>query len=137
MGWPVPPTSKLVGFLLDSVEDLNVTGMLEDPQNARNKVEVGWRDFINILEHHGERNGCHVVQVEPRGTIEECAAYGVSTDEPLWVREHSCPTCGFELDRDWNVALNALIVITVTIFTSTSIERRVRTLQTRSIATRR
>ena len=26
----------------------------------------------------------------------------------LWVREHSCPSCGFELDRDWNAALNVL-----------------------------
>ena len=27
---------------------------------------------------------------------------------PLWVREHSYPTCGFETDRDWNAALNVL-----------------------------
>jgi putative transposase len=32
----------------------------------------------------------------------------VKTEKPLWVREHSCPSCGFELDRDWNAALNVL-----------------------------
>jgi putative transposase len=90
------------------VENLNVKGMLESPENARNKAEVGWRDFITILEHHGEKNACHVVQVDPRGTTKECASCGVSTDKPLWVREHSCPTCGFELDRDWNASLNVL-----------------------------
>ena len=90
------------------VENLHVKGMLETSKNARNKTEVGWRDFITILEHHGEKNGCHVVQVNPRGTTKECASCGVSTDKPLWVREHSCPSCGFEIYRDWNAALNVL-----------------------------
>ncbi|MFP8890007.1 RNA-guided endonuclease InsQ/TnpB family protein [Natrialbaceae archaeon A-CW2] len=90
------------------VENLNVKGMLESQENARNKAEVGWRDFITILEHHGDKNGCHVVSVNPRGTTKECASCGMETRKPLWVREHSCPTCGFELDRDWNAALNVL-----------------------------
>jgi putative transposase len=88
------------------VEDLNVRGLLEGPQNARNKAEVGWRDFISILDHHGDKHGCHVVEVEARGTTKECASCSVETAKPLWVREHSCPSCGFELDRDWNAALN-------------------------------
>ena len=90
------------------VENLNVKEMIEDPQNARNKAEVGWREFITLLEHHGDKNGCHVVEVEPRGTTKECAACGVETHKPLWAREHSCPSCGFELDRDWNASLNVL-----------------------------
>ncbi|KTG11364.1 transposase [Haloprofundus marisrubri] len=90
------------------VEDLNVRGMLETSENARNKAEVGWRDFITILKHHGEKNGCHVVEVEPRGTTKECASCSVETRKPLWVRKHSCPACGFELDRDWNASLNVL-----------------------------
>ncbi|RQH00743.1 RNA-guided endonuclease InsQ/TnpB family protein [Natrarchaeobius oligotrophus] len=88
------------------VENLNVKRMLESPQNARNKHEVGWHDFLTILEHHGEKNGCHVVEVESRGTTKECAECGAETAKPLWAREHSCPSCGFELDRDWNAALN-------------------------------
>jgi predicted RNA-binding Zn-ribbon protein involved in translation (DUF1610 family) len=30
----------------------------------------------------------------------------VKTDKLLWVREHSCPACGFELDRDASAAWN-------------------------------
>ena len=88
------------------VEDLNVKSMLEDSGNARNKAEVGWRDFITILKHHGRKRGCHVVDVRPEGTTKECSECGVETWKPLWVREHSCPACGFELDRDFNAALN-------------------------------
>ena len=90
------------------VENLIMKGMLESSENARNKTEVGWRDFSTILDHHGEKNGCHVVQVDPRGTSRECALCGVETHKPLWVREHLCPTCGFEVDRDWNAALDVL-----------------------------
>jgi len=46
--------------------------------------------------------------VNPSGTTKECASCGVSTDKPLWVREHSCPACGFEADRDANAAWNTL-----------------------------
>lgn len=90
------------------VEDLNVKSMLEGPQNARNKAEVGWADTVSILQHHGNKNGCHVVLVDPRGTTKECAQCGVETDKPLWVREHSCPACGFEVNRDLNAAFNIL-----------------------------
>ncbi|MDF9746985.1 RNA-guided endonuclease InsQ/TnpB family protein [Natrinema salsiterrestre] len=88
------------------VENLHVKSMLEADGNAQNKAEVGWRNFITILKHHGRKNGCHVVEVDPCGTTKECASCGVETEKPLWVREHSCPSCGFEVDRDWNAALN-------------------------------
>ena len=88
------------------VEDLNVKSILEADKNGRNTAEVGWRDFITILKHHGRKRGCHVVEVPPEETTKECSQCGVKTDKPLWVREHSCPSCGFEADRDYNAALN-------------------------------
>jgi putative transposase len=88
------------------VEDLNVKPMLEGDKNGRNTHEVGWRDFITLLKHHGRKRGCHVVEVDPEDTTKACNQCGVKTDKPLWVREHSCPSCGFETDRDYNAALN-------------------------------
>ena len=63
--------------------------------------------------HHDARNKCkregtHFVEVEPAGTTKECASCGVESGKPLWVREHSCPACGFEMDRDGNTAINIL-----------------------------
>jgi putative transposase len=52
--------------------------------------------------------GTHVVQVEAAGTTKECASCGVETAKPIWIREHSCPSCGFECDRDGNAAMNIL-----------------------------
>jgi putative transposase len=90
------------------VEDLNVKGMLEQSHNARNKQDAAWRQFITLLDYKADLYGCHVVQVEARGTTKECASCGVETAKPIWVREHSCPSCGFECDRDANAAMNVL-----------------------------
>jgi len=90
------------------VEDLNVKGMLEQSHNARNKQDAAWRQFITLLKYKADLYGCYVVQVEPAGTTKECALCGVETAKPTWVREHSCPSCGFETDRDANAAMNVL-----------------------------
>ncbi|KAB7512998.1 transposase, partial [Halosegnis rubeus] len=81
-------------------------GMMESPSNSRNTASAAWRAFLSLLEYKCEREGTHFVAVNPRGTTKECASCGVSTDKPLWVRDHSCPACGFEADRDANAALN-------------------------------
>ncbi|EMA70258.1 IS1341-type transposase [Halorubrum kocurii JCM 14978] len=90
------------------VEELNVKEMLEQSHNARNKQDAPWRQFITLLEYKADLYGCHVVQVEAGGTTKECASCGVETVKPIWVREHSCPSCGFETDRDANAAMNVL-----------------------------
>ncbi|GAB3413012.1 RNA-guided endonuclease TnpB family protein [Haloparvum alkalitolerans] len=90
------------------VEDLNVKGMLEQSHNARTRQDAAWRQFIFLLEYKADLYGCHVVQVEAKGTTKECASCGVETAKPIWVREHSCPSCGFECDRDANAAMNVL-----------------------------
>src|SRR6056297_1034229 len=90
------------------VEDLNIQSMLQGDGNARNKQDTAWRQFITLLEYKAELYGTHVVQVEARGTTKECARCGVETPKPIWVREHSCPSCGFETDRDANAAMNVL-----------------------------
>ncbi|WP_306052467.1 RNA-guided endonuclease InsQ/TnpB family protein [Natronococcus wangiae] len=90
------------------VEDLDVKEMLEQPHTARNKQDAAWRQFITLLEYKAELYGCHVKQVEARGTTKECARCGVETAKPLWVREHSCPSCGFKTDRDANAVMNVL-----------------------------
>ena len=73
-----------------------------------NKQDAAWRGFIEMLEYTGDLYGTHVVQVDPAGTTKECAECGVETEKPLWVREHSCPSCGFEADRDANASYNVL-----------------------------
>jgi putative transposase len=68
---------------LVAVGDLKMKGMLESPSNSRTTASAAWRTFLSLLEYKFERNGAHFVAVNPRGTIKECAACGVSMEKPL------------------------------------------------------
>jgi putative transposase len=87
------------------LEDLDVKGMLEGDRRGRNIAAMSWRKTIQAFKRHGEKNGCHVIEVPPEGTTKRCSQCGTETEKPLWVREHACPSCGFEADRDYNAAL--------------------------------
>ena len=87
------------------LEDLDVKAMTEDGRNSRNIAAMSWRQTIQTFKRHGMKNGCYVIEVPPEGTTKRCSQCGCETDKPLWVREHSCPSCGFEADRDYNAAL--------------------------------
>ena len=91
-----------------TVEDLNVHGMMQLPSNSQNRASASWRTFVDFLVYKCERAGTHFVKVEPKGTTQACAECGVEVEKGLWVRGHSCPTCGFETDRDENAVYNVL-----------------------------
>jgi len=88
------------------LEKLNVRGMLEQDSNGRNIASMSWSEAIKTFERHGDKNGCHVIMVPPEGTTKRCSLCDVESDKALWVREHSCPSCGFEADRDANASYN-------------------------------
>jgi len=87
------------------LEDLNVGSMMQQNGDSRNITSMSWYETLQTFERFGEKNGCHVVLVPPEGTTKRCVQCGVESEKPLWVREHSCPSCGFETDRDHNAAL--------------------------------
>ena len=82
--------------------------MLEQSHTARTKQDAAWRQFITLLEYNADLYGRHVFQVEVAGTTKECASCGVETTKPIRLREHSCPSCGLEADRDANASMNVL-----------------------------
>jgi putative transposase len=93
---------------LIAVEDLDTKGLVELPGNSRNRASAAWGTFKRLLEYKCDREGTHFVAVDPKDTTKECASCGAKTDKTLWVREHSCPACGFKADRDENAAINIL-----------------------------
>jgi putative transposase len=93
---------------LFAVESLNVRGMLGNGRLARAISDAGWSGFLSVLRHKAESAGARFVEVDPRGTSQECSGCGQGVRKDLSVRKHDCPYCGLSLHRDLNAARNIL-----------------------------
>lgn len=94
------------GFI--GVEDLSVKDMMQSSWNAVNISDSSWSTFIQMLSYKAESAGRTFVKVDPKNTTQDCSGCGSRVYKQLWVRTHSCPSCGLELNRDHNAAINVL-----------------------------
>ena len=93
-----------------AVESLNIRGMLGNDRLARSISDVAWGNFMLTLKSKAESAGVSVVNVNPRGTTQQCSGCGAMPDVPKTLRDrwHTCLACGLSLDRDENAARNIL-----------------------------
>lgn len=102
---------KLVNrFGLIVFEKLDIQDMQANGNTVinRNMADVAWGRFVQYTAYKAESAGRGVIQVNPRGTTQECSGCGALVPKDLSVRVHDCPHCGLKLDRDLNAALNIL-----------------------------
>jgi putative transposase len=92
---------------LIAVESLSIRGMLKNGRLARSISDVAWGNFLLTLRSKAESAGVAFVEVNARGTTQECSACGQVVPKDLSQRWHSC-SCGCSLDRDENAARNIL-----------------------------
>lgn len=90
------------------LEDLNLSFMLRNDSLSRAAHDISLGMFREILGYKAIKAGVTVVAVNPRNTSQICNCCGVIVPKDLSVRVHSCPHCGFTVDRDVNAALNIL-----------------------------
>lgn len=93
---------------LIAVESLNIRGMLGNDRLSRAISDAGWSGFLLTLRSKAERAGVAFVEVDARGTSQQCSGCGAEVRKGLSVRRHDCPHCGLSLDRDENAARNVL-----------------------------
>lgn len=93
------------GFI--AVEDLKVSNMVRNHCLAKSISDVSWSRFIQFLEYKAENAGVQVVKVNPKHTSQICSSCGNIVRKPLQERTHRC-SCGLEIDRDLNAAINIL-----------------------------
>jgi putative transposase len=98
----------VLAYGLIAVESLNVLGMLRSRRFSRAISDAGWSGFLGVLRHQAEKAGARFVEVDPRGTSQECSGCDQEVRKDLSVRRHVCPHCGLSLHRDHNAALNIL-----------------------------
>jgi IS605 OrfB family transposase len=88
------------------VENLNISGMLQNHALAKSIADASWGMFIEILAVKVERAGHQVIHVPARFTSQKCHQCGELVQKSLSVRTHICPFCGNVEDRDVNAAKN-------------------------------
>jgi len=90
-----------------AVEGLSIRNMLKNDRLSRAISDVAWGSFLLTLKSKAESAGVSVVEVDARGTSQECSGCGRVVAKDLSQRWHSCD-CGCSLDRDENAARNIL-----------------------------
>jgi putative transposase len=90
------------------LEDLNVSGMLQNHHLAQAIADVGFYEFRRQMEYKGERYGCQIILANPfYPSTKRCSRCGhIQEEMDLSIRVYRCPDCGLRIDRDLNAALN-------------------------------
>ena len=89
-------------------ENLQVKNLVKNRHLAKSIHDASWSLFTQWLDYYGKVWDKAVVAVPPQYTTQDCSNCGHRVVKTLSTRTHSCPKCGFELDRDQNAALNIL-----------------------------
>lgn len=88
-------------------EDLNVRGMVRNHCLAKSISDAAWNQLVQFTNYKAANAGRRCVQVDPRYTSQTCSACGLVVKKSLSERVHDC-SCGLQLDRDHNAAINIL-----------------------------
>lgn len=87
-------------------EKLRVSNMLKNHCLARAIADAGWATFLFMMAYKAANAGKPFVLVDPGGTTGECSGCTTVVPKTLFQREHLCPQCDLNLDRDHNAAVN-------------------------------
>lgn len=94
-------------FATISVEHLNIANMVQNHRLAKSISDASWGNFKRILSYKAVIGGGELIEVNPRNTSKTCSGCGTVLEElKLKERTFNCPTCGLNLDRDHNAAIN-------------------------------
>ena len=97
-------------FGIICVEDLRITQMMGGNFRSMNRsiADAAWGQFLSFTSYKAADAGRVFVEVDPRGTSQECSQCGAKVPKDLSVRIHDCHNCGFRTNRDHNSGLNIL-----------------------------
>ena len=102
---------KLANYLVSKydvlcIEDLNLDAMKR--LWGRKVSDLGYAEFISILEWKASLNGCRVVRVPRFYPSSKTCHFCGSVNDTLTLKDRiwECPVCHAHLDRDVNAALN-------------------------------
>jgi putative transposase len=90
------------------IEDLHVSGMLQNHHLAQAIGDAGWAEFRRQLSYKAAWYGCRVIVADRWFASSKTCSHCGWVDESLTLAERTfdCQTCGLVIDRDQNGARN-------------------------------
>ena len=89
------------------IENLNIEGMRKNRRLSRAISQQGWGEFRRELDYKcNVYNRNLVVADRFFPSTKTCSGCGALKSVPLSERSYKCTTCGLEIDRDLNAAIN-------------------------------
>jgi putative transposase len=89
-----------------AIENLNVKGLVRTKM-AKSINDASWSLFRQWLEYFSLVFDKKLITVSPNYTSQDCSNCGLRVKKSLSTRTHIC-SCGVQLCRDWNAAINIL-----------------------------
>ena len=86
-------------------EKLNIRGLAKT-RLAQSILDASWGQFLDILKLKAEKAKVKVIEVNPRGTSQDCSVCGIKVPKTLSDRMHNCSNCGTSICRDLNASVN-------------------------------
>jgi len=90
------------------LEDLNVSGMVQNHHLAQAIADVGFYEFRRQMAYKGQWYGCQIILANRfYPSSKRCSQCGhIQATLDLGTRVYICEPCGLMIGRDLNAALN-------------------------------
>ena len=88
------------------IEDLDMKGMSQALKFGKNVADNGWGMFTSFLQYKLKEQGKQLIKIDKWfPSTKTCSNCGNTQSMPMNIRTYAC-SCGLNLDRDYNSALN-------------------------------
>ncbi|AVX07253.1 transposase [Bacillus sp. Y-01] len=88
------------------IEDLDIKGMSQALKFGKSVADNGWGMFTSFLQYKLKEQGKQLVKINKWfPSTKTCSSCGSIQPMPMNIRTYAC-SCGLNLDRDYNSALN-------------------------------
>lgn len=105
-------THELISYFPDRIimEDLDVSGMMKNKHLSKAIQQQNFFEFIRQIEYKCKWNEIKFIQVGKfyPSSKKCCCCDNIKKNLKLSDRVYKCDKCGFEIDRDWNAAINLM-----------------------------